>query len=148
MYCSCMQCKSTVHFVGCIIYQIPNSPNFLEHCNCLKLIINHIDNFQGEIFINENDNALFHLLKLQWCLMGLTFPKLKSNIKINGELRKLSMRRTYLIPDYSLNQYIIIMNISSTEAKKCCLLPNETIIKSLVRIDNDIQMPVCQTTDL
>ena len=80
--------------------------------------------------------------------MGLTFPKLKSNIKINGELRKLSMRRTYLIPDYSLNQYIIIMNISSTEAKKCCLLPNETIIKSLVRIDNDIQMPVCQTTDL
>ena len=54
------------------------------------------------------------------------------------------MRRNYLIPDYSVNRYIIIMNISSTEAKKCCLLPNETIIKSLVRIDNDIQMPVCQ----
>ena len=58
------------------------------------------------------------------------------------------MRRNYLIPDYSVNRYIIIMNISSTEAKKCCLLPNETIIKSLVRIDNDIQMPVCQTADL
>ena len=40
------------------------------------------------------------------------------------------------------------MNISSTEAKKCCLLPNETIIKSLVRIDNDIQIPVCKTIDL
>ena len=50
------------------------------------------------------------------------------------------MRRNYLIPDYSVNRYIIIMNISSTEAKKCCLLPNETIIKSLVRIDNDIQI--------
>ena len=80
--------------------------------------------------------------------MGLTFPKLKYNTKINGELRKISMRKNYLIPDYLVNQYIIIMNISSTEAKKCCLLPNETIIKSLVRIDNDIQMPVCQTTDL
>ena len=112
MYCSCMQCKSTVHFVGCIIYQIPNSPNFLEHCNCLKLIINHIDNFQGEIFINENDNALFHLLKLQWCLMGLTFPKLKSNIiRINGELRKkisiyLFNSRLFSKPIYYHNEHI------------------------------------------